>query len=342
MLFLYGLLSLPIDISVVIPCLNERDYIEACLRSLIASDMDDECIEIIVADGMSDDGTREIITKLAQQHKSIRLIDNPEKLTPIALNRGLKAATGNVKVILGAHSEVYPDFLSQNMALLSEQPEASCVGGILENVYEDGVSHIIGQAMSSPFGVGTAHFRTGLKAGWVDTVAFGAYRQEVFEDIGYFDKELPRNQDDEFNHRLLDSGKKIYLSPRIRCKYFVRGSFSSLWKQYYQYGYFKVLVNKKHRTVTTVRQLFPLFFVLYLMLCPLAMLVLGGFWLALLPLALYALFALVFAVRVGSSSVLGIIRAFLSLHLSYGFGYLKGIVDFLVLGKNSAKASSSR
>jgi GT2 family glycosyltransferase len=120
--------------------------------------------------------------------------------------------------------------------------------------------------MSSVFGVGNAHFRTGGKSGCVDTVAFGAYRREVFERVGFFDEELARNQDDEFNYRVVQGGFKIFLDPAIQSDYFVRGSISKLYKQYDQYGYWKVFVNKKHGAVTTLRQLAPPLWVLFLLM----------------------------------------------------------------------------
>jgi GT2 family glycosyltransferase len=190
--------------------------------------------------------------------------------------------------------------------------------------------------MSSSFGVGNAHFRTGNKSGYVDTVAFGAYKKEVFDDIGYFDEDLIRNQDDEFNFRLLKNGYKIYLSNKIKSKYYVRGSFSKLFKQYYQYGYWKVFVNKKHKTVTTVRQLIPLFFVLFL--------ILGGiisfahpyifiFYRAII--LLYFLLGLLFAWDGNNSlkKAISITFTFFILHLSYGLGYLLAIFDFILLNK---------
>ena len=190
--------------------------------------------------------------------------------------------------------------------------------------------------MSSAFGVGNAHFRTGSKNGFVDTVAFGAYRNEVFEKIGYFDEDLIRNQDDEFNFRLLQNGFKIYLNSNIKSKYYVRASFSKLYKQYYQYGYWKVYVNKKHKAVTSIRQLVPLFFVLFLFL---------GFTLSFLHWILGTLFslgllayiglAIVFASQKSTSfeKITGIAYTFFLLHFSYGLGYLVGIFDFIALNK---------
>ena len=247
-------------IAIVIPCRNEEKHIYRCISSILKSDYPKEKCDIYVCDGLSDDNTRSIVEKIASEETNVHLLDNIKRTTPYALNIGLKASEADIKVILGAHSEVYPDFLKENINTLKENPNADCVGGIIENVYEDKRSEIIGKAMSSPFGVGNAHFRTGNMEGYVDTVAFGAYRSKVFDKIGYFDEDLTRNQDDEFNYRLIKNKGKIYLSSKIKTKYYVRGSFKKLIIQYKQYGYWKVYVNKKLKAITTIRQLIPLFF----------------------------------------------------------------------------------
>jgi GT2 family glycosyltransferase len=218
-----------------------------------------------------------------------------------------------------------------------------CTGGVLQNEYENSTSKIIGAAMSSSFGVGNAHFRTGSKNGFVDTVAFGAYRKEIFELVGLFDEDLIRNQDDEFNYRITSNGYKIYLNSSIKCRYFVRASYLKLFKQYFQYGYWKVFVNKKHQSITTLRQLIPLFFVLFLfswlasiLISKLVFLFLSGFGI------LYLFLAFLFALKKTKSivSIISIMYTFFILHSSYGLGYLKGIFDFFTLHKNIKKQES--
>jgi len=324
------------SISITIPARNEEKYIEKCILSILSADYPQEKIKVFVCDGLSTDNTREIVSSLSNKHKNIQLIDNEKQTTPFALNLGLKASNCAIKIILGAHAEIDKDFLKNNVSVLNDYPEVGCAGGIIENVYENESAETIGLAMSSVFGVGNAHFRTGSKNGFVDTVAFGAYRNEVFEKIGYFDEDLIRNQDDEFNFRLLQNGFKIYLNSNIKSKYYVRASFRKLYKQYYQYGYWKVYVNKKHKAVTSVRQLVPLFFVLFLFL---------GLTLSFLHWVLGTLFslgvlayiglAIVFASQKSTSfeKITGIAYTFFLLHFSYGLGYLVGIFDFIALNK---------
>jgi cellulose synthase/poly-beta-1,6-N-acetylglucosamine synthase-like glycosyltransferase len=331
-------------VSIVIPCLNEKNYILKCLSSVVAQSYPQPLITTYVCDGMSNDGTRELIAAFAKQHPQFTLLDNSQRTTPFALNLGIKASIADIIIILGAHSELDENFVLKSVESFDLDPAIMCTGGVLENVYENKTSRTIGAAMSSSFGVGNAHFRTGNKSGFVDTVAFGAYKKEIFEKVGFFDEELIRNQDDEFNFRVTNAGYKIYLNQEIKCRYFVRASFQKLYKQYYQYGYWKVFVNKKHRTITTVRQLIPMFFVLYLFCLMISLLLPIIIFQALSAFGvLYSLLALTFALKAAKNSpdtVFGVVFTFFILHFSYGLGYLKGIFDFFILGKSIKKHES--
>lgn len=323
-------------VSIVIPCLNEKDYILKCLQSIAEQTYSSQLITTFVCDGLSSDGTITLVQDFIKDKPQFKLLINEKKTTPFALNLGITSTSADIIIILGAHSELDKDFVSANVSSFEIDSNIMCTGGVLENVYENTTSKIIGAAMSSSFGVGNAHFRTGNKKGFVDTVAFGAYKKEIFEKVGLFDEELIRNQDDEFNYRVTSNGYKILLNPDIKCKYYVRASFSKLFKQYFQYGYWKVFVNKKHRAVTTVRQLVPLCFVLYLISLMFTSFInwkAGAFYSVFL--GFYVLLAFLFALRKSTAAnyVFGIAFTFLILHLSYGVGYLKGIIDFFILGK---------
>lgn len=323
-------------VSVVIPCLNEAGHIGRCLDSLERADRSGMVLSVLVCDGGSTDGTRKEITGHAQRSSVVHLVENPDRTTPHAMNRGLAARTFDVAILLGAHATVEPDWLQCNLATLRSDPGAGCAGGVITNTYTDATSRAIGAAMGHPFGVGNAHFRTGTKAGPVDTVAFGAYRREVFEQVGTFHEALVRNQDDEFNHRVTQAGFRILLDPAIRSHYTVRASFAKLYRQYHQYGYWKVFVNRLHRTVTTGRQLVPAAWVAGLVLGP----TLGLVW----PWAAWATTAgvLVYLAMASWSAwraaerlmdVPRVLYAFVILHLAYGLGYWKGIAHFVVLGR---------
>ncbi len=323
-------------VSVIIPSRNEEKYIGPCLQSVINSDYPEDKLEILVCDGLSTDSTASIVAGFTEKYPWIKLLENSQQTTPYALNLGIKNAIGDVIIILGAHSELAVDYISKSVSILNQKPDVSCVGGVLKNHSEDELTQAIATAMSSSFGVGSAHFRTGTRSGYVDTVAFGAYRKEVFEQIGLFDEELTRNQDDEFNYRMTKHGMKLWLSNETSVTYHVRSSFKKLIRQYYQYGYWKVYVNRKHRAITTLRQLVPLFFVLFI-IAGSVFSVLSG-WLAMVYsaiLLLYFALAILVAMRaeVGVGQKLNVVIAFLCIHLSYGTGYLLGIIDFFLLGK---------
>lgn len=324
------------SVSIVIPCRNEEKYIGRCIDSILLQDYPQEKIIVFVCDGKSTDETINVVKDYSIKHRNINLLINEKKTTPYALNLGINASKSDIVIILGAHSELYPNYVSSCIEAFGFGENIGCTGGVIENVYENETSEVIGKAMSSSFGVGNAHFRTGNKDGFVDTVAFGAYKREVFNKIGLFDEELIRNQDDEFNYRLLRNGFTIYLFQKIRSKYFVRASFEKLFNQYQQYGYWKVYVNKKHKAITTFRQVIPLFFVLFLFF---------GFVLSflhpvfvlmyVLTITIYLVASTVFALSKSSelNHPIKIVYSFFILHFSYGWGYLKGIIDFFVFNK---------
>lgn len=321
-------------VSVIIPCRNEKDFIEACIQSIVDAEYPEELLEIIVCDGMSDDGTGNILENLQLKIPILRVVTNHKKITPAARNLGIQHATGDYVLIFDAHAEMAGNYIMENATILDTQPEVWCSGGAWKNCFTNDLSENIARAMSSPFGVGNAHFRTGEKEGFVDTVGMPVYRKEVFEKVGFFDETLIRNQDDEFNYRIGKAGGKIWLTSATFVNYFVRPSWKKLFSQYYQYGYWKVYVNRKHNTVTTVRQLVPLFFVVFL---------LTGFFLSMVQQHLnnFYLFILLLylALALGSAAkystlpkdLLQIAVSFFILHFSYGTGYAKGILDFLIL-----------
>ncbi len=329
-------------VSVAIPCRNEREYIGACLASLVAADTAGAQLTVLVCDGMSDDGTRAIIEDWSRRHPFIRLVDNPARTTPQAMNLGLKAVPFDYGMILGAHAEVGSGYIADCIRALRTDTSLGCAGGLIVNRYGNDASRAIGAAMGHPFGVGGARFRTGGQEGNVDTVAFGVYRNEVFERVGWFDEDLVRNQDDEFNFRVTSAGFRIRFLPSTTCIYHVRASFAKLFKQYRQYGYWKVYVNRKHRTVTTVRQMIPAAWVLFLIAGAFIALALPwARWPYLAGIGAYALASVSAAFNAAPerSHVFSVLRAFWTLHAAYGWGYLQGILTFLVLRRHPSEHS---
>lgn len=320
-------------VSVIVPVYNEAAHIRECLESIVSQQTAAQ-IQVLVVDGMSNDGTRETVLEMAQTHGNIHLLDNHQKTVPYAMNAGIEAATGEVIIRIDGHAAMLPGFVDACLNELEAHPECGCVGGSIDNIDTTETARVISLAMSSKFGVGSAHFRTGDFEGYVDTLAFGAYRKAVFDRIGLFDPVLTRNQDDELNFRLTKAGYKIWLSKNIRSKYYVRGTFKKLYRQYFQYGYWKVYVNRKHSAVTNLRQLVPFVFVAYVFSGLAAALLhpwLLGLWLAGMGLYWLANAASAFRAAGASLAMLRVAWACFIMHWSYGLGYWLGVWHFLLL-----------
>jgi GT2 family glycosyltransferase len=317
-------------VTVIIPMYNERAYVGECLDSLIKSDYPAGYFEVLVLDGRSDDGSQNIVLKLARKYDFVRPLDNPRRITAAAMNVGIQNARGDVIIVLSAHSFVASDFISQNVACLSKTG-ADCVGGPIHSTFESFLGKTISLAMSSPFGVGNALFRYSQKEQYVDTVAFGAYRRQVFDEIGLFDETLVYNEDDEFNYRLRKHGGKIFLTPAIKSFYHCRTSLGQLWKQYFRYGFGKVRVIQRHPEATMIRHFVPFTFVSTLLVSGLLGTLNPIFlWLFLSVLASYLIVSFLFSLRISARNgwkhlpVLPV--AFACLHFSYGLGFLVGLL----------------
>ncbi|MHC4167780.1 MAG: glycosyltransferase family 2 protein [Planctomycetota bacterium] len=323
-------------VSVIMPVRNEGDFIERAITSVLDNDYPAEKMEVIVIDGMSDDGTRETVERLSLADDRVKILDNPKRIVPAAMNVGLKAARGDVFIRVDGHAEVPRDFVTKSIECLREHPEAWVAGGYMETVADDYAGCAIASAMRSPVGVGNARFRLGDYEGWVDTLAFGAHHKWILEKIGYFDEELVRNQDDEFNLRIILAGGKIWMSKSIRSKYFSRASLGKLWRQYFQYGFWRIRTLQKHRRPATFRQLVPLLLALSILLLGLAGLFWRPAWILLaVEAGLYLLALAAGALDVGHRSgwpyapVAPLVFAIL--HFAYGSGSLWGGIRFCVL-----------
>lgn len=321
-------------VSVIMPIRNEADFIERSLGAVLAQDYPRDCFEVLIADGMSTDSTREIIRRVAGDYPeiSLHILDNPRQIVPTGFNAALAQARGEVIVRVDGHTIIVPDYLRE-CALALERSGADNVGGKMNAVGASPFGQAVALATSSPFGVGGALFHYSDQEELVDTVYMGAWRREVFERLGFFDEELVRNQDDEFNYRLRAAEGKILLSPAIRSKYFNRSSIRALWRQYYQYGFYKVRVLQKHPAQMQPRQFVPPLFALGLllgaMLAPLSK-PLRRLWTA--GLAAYGLANVAASVKLaranGWQHFKRLPLVFFILHFSYGLGFLAGLVHF--------------
>jgi succinoglycan biosynthesis protein ExoA len=324
----------PVAVTVIMPIRNEANFIEQSLHAVLTQDYPHELLEVLISDGMSADGTRKIIARLAKAHSNIRIevIDNPGRIVPTGLNLALARARGEVIVRVDGHTIVASDYVFECVAAL-QRSGADNVGGRMEAAGQNRFGEAVSLATSMSFGVGGGRFHYSEREDWVDTVYMGAWPRQVFERIGLFDEEQVRNQDDEFNYRLLERNGRILLSPKIRSRYFTRSTPGSLWRQYYQYGYWKVRVMQKHPGQMRPRQFVPPLFastlLLTLGLAPFAAI---GRWGATLAVGCYMVGNLsgsALAARQTKWRLVPLLAAtFAILHLSYGFGFLMGLAKF--------------
>ena len=255
-------------VSVIVPCRNERDQVDTSLRSILAQESPTGDFEVIIADGLSDDGTHEVLKELEREDSRLRIIDNPGRIVATGLNSAIRLARGDVIVRMDTHTRYAPDYLRQCVAVLKETG-ADNVGGPWVAEGQGLISQAIAAAFQSPFSVGGARGHKPYYEGPLDTVYLGCWPREIFDRIGRFDEDLVRNQDDEFNLRILKAGGRIWQSPRIRSWYTPRESLRLLFQQQRQYGYWKVRVIQKHKIPASIRHLVPAAFVLSLVILPL-------------------------------------------------------------------------
>ena len=248
-------------VSVIVPCRNEIKAIGPFLDSLLQQDLEGIDAEIIIADGMSDDGTRAVLEAFWEEHPQVRVIDNPGRIVSTGLNAAIRAARGDVIMRMDVHARYKADYIRRCVAVL-ERTGADNVGGPAIAIGDGYVGQAIAGAFQSAFSVGGARGHQPDYEGPVDTVCFGCWRREVVREIGLFDEALVRNQDDELNLRLVRAGGKVWQSPEIVSWYQPRSSLSALFRQYFQYGFWKVAVMQKHRLPASWRHLVPGAFVL--------------------------------------------------------------------------------
>lgn len=330
-------MSLPTQfVTIVIPVLNEAKIIEDCLNSVICQEYPKELMEILVVDGMSNDGTRDIVNRMKEKDSRIFLLDNPKKHVPSALNIGIRKARGSIIVRMDSHSVYSPHYVSTLVEKMVEL-DAWNVGGVLITTpANDSVKCLaIATCLSHPFGVGSSLFRIGSTSiVETDTVPFGCFKKSLFEKVGMFDEEMLRNEDEEINGRIRRAGGKIYLIPEVTMKYYPRDSLTKLFKMYYQYGLWKPLVNKKVGNAVSCRQFVPPLFVFGLVFGLILSLFSPIFMkIYLSVLLLYLLITISVGIRQAIKHsrpllCLYIPITFFCLHLSYGIGYLWGLCNW--------------
>lgn len=313
-------------VTLVVAMRNEEQHIGRVVESLLAQDYPADRLEVLFMDGGSTDRTRAVVGELIRERPLFALLDNPGKIQSVAWNLGIERARGEIVGIVSGHTELAVDYASTAVETLL-RTGADLVGGPARGKSDTVVGEAIALAMATPFGVGGATFRYATEESDVDTVFMGVCRRSMYERIGGFDSEMVRNQDDELSMRLLEQGGRIVCNPAIKSTYRNRATLRSLWKQYFDYGRWKVRVMQKHPNQMRPRHFAPPLFVAGLgatMLLPPAFVAAAGAYAS----ATCAV-AVSLAARARRVDVLPYLpAAFAILHVGYGTGFLKGLWQF--------------
>ena len=320
-------------VSALLVTRNEKDYIRMSLMSLIYQTYPKDRYEIIIIDGGSVDGTLDIIKELQENYTtdsfSINVVPNPKKILATGWNIGVRTAKGDYVVRIDAHATAEPDFIEKSVETL-QRVDAVCVGGKLTSKSLNGEENVISYVLSSPFGVGNSSFRVSEQEGYADTAVYGLYKKDIFEKAGYFDEKMVRNQDIEMHSRIKKEGGKFYFNPEIKSTYYTRNTVKKMLKQAYGNGKWNMVLLKKGNGALSLRHLVPFAFVLSII----GAIVLGFlhpvFWiLGLFALLLHMVLGFFFATKKTKmvNQLLAMPFLFISLHLAFGVGYIRGIFN---------------
>ncbi len=311
-------------VSVIVPCRNERPYIDAFLNGLFAQKLAGVDWDVWIADGMSDDGTRDRVLEFAGTDPRVHLIDNPGRTAAAGLNAGLEHCTGEIVVRMDVHTSYAADYIARCVETL-QRTDADNVGGPWRARGDGYMQRVIAAAFQSRFCAGGAKSHDLSYEGYVDSVYLGCWRRETLDRVGWFDTALVRNQDDEWNLRLTRAGGRVWQDPRIQSWYTVRPSLAALGRQYFDYGFWKVAVMRKHGRPASWRHLAPgIFLLLNVLLVAWAPRLAP--WIDIPYLAVSLIFSLAAARSSGWLLLPVLPVVFAVYHFSYGLGFLWGCV----------------
>lgn len=318
-------------VSVVIPAMNEEATIGRAIAPLLA-DASIQDVEVIVADGRSTDGTREVLRAMAELDPRIRVVNNPKRVTPYGLNAAIAVSRGDIVVRMDGHAEPDPGYLAACLDVLASSG-AWNVGGQMRKIGLTPAARAASAATTSPFGIGGGpRFHLLTEPTDIDSVWLGCWPRWVFERVGLFDPEMVQDQDEELNQRILDAGGRIRFDPSISAAYLSRASWRRLYRQYFRYGMYKIRGIQKRPTVFRLRHLVPAVLVAVVVGGAVAGLV-GplGPGAALAALVAWLGAAIYFAGPVArdfETTVPHVVAAFACLHAGYGIGTWAGLVRF--------------
>jgi succinoglycan biosynthesis protein ExoA len=308
-------------ITVICPTYNEENYIGNVLEFFVNAMPIEK--ELLVIDGGSNDNTVNVVKQWSELNENIRLLENPDKYVPYALNIGIRSSNGDPVIRLDAHTE-YSDEYFEKILETFKQTHADIVGGPVNAVGKNNFQKAVAHAISTVFGIGNSKMHQTQYRGELDHVFPGAWHRKLFNEIGLFDERLIRNQDDEFHYRARSLGKIIYQNPDIKLIYYPRDNIISLIKQYFQYGLFKPIVLQKIKSETKQRHLIPSLFALYILLLPFSFITIYY----VIPLIAYLLIDLCYSFQAKSNVkvMFFLIFVYPAIHLSYGVGFLLGLL----------------
>ena len=323
-----------ITVSVIVPCLNEEGTINQLLEAVYNQSYPLDGIEMIIADGLSTDHTREVINTFKTNHPdlNIKIIDNSKRIIPSGLNRAIETAQGEFIVRMDAHSIPHQDYIKNCLHGL-ENNMGDNIGGIwnIKPGANTWIAKSIAVAASHPLGVGDALYRIGGDAQEVDTVPFGAFRRELVDKIGMFDETLLTNEDYEFNVRIRQSGGKVWLDPSIHSIYFARSHLRELAQQYWRYGYWKAQMLRRYPKTLRWRQLIPPLFIFTLVsLVLLSPVWIFARWMFTTIVLLYTGIIVILGISMSIKNkaiymTLGVPLAIATIHFSFGTALLWGL-----------------
>ncbi len=324
------------SVSVVIPCLNEEKHIQRVIKAIANQSYSIDLIEVVIADGDSTDGTldqieisRKLFTELP-----IKVVNNPRRNIPAALNLAIKNSSGEIIIRMDAHTIPDRDYIHYCVENLQKE-NISNVGGLwlIQPGRDTWIAKSIAAAGSHPLGVGDARYRYSLDAGFVETVPFGAFHRLLFDEIGYFDETLLTNEDYELNARILQNGGRIYYDPRIKSEYHARGTLKDLLLQYWRYGYWKLKMLRRYPDTIRLRQALPPLFVTIIFVLaisgvffPYSFVALAGI------LVLYFLILTLASLKPAKKEsdfrlIFGIPIAIFIMHISWGAGFIVSLLS---------------
>jgi succinoglycan biosynthesis protein ExoA len=322
-------------ISIIVPCYNEQDTIQLLLQAIYDQDYPRQEMEVVIADGLSTDNTRQEIAHFQQTHPDliVRVVENPKRIIPAGLNQATMAARGDILIRLDAHSKPYPDYIQRCMQALQTNLGDN-VGGLweIEAGGDKWQARSIAAAAAHPMGVGDARYRLGGQPQEVDTVPFGAFHRSLIEQIGSFDESLLTNEDYEFNTRLRRSGGKVWFDPKIRSKYYARRSLAELSRQYWRYGYWKARMLKRYPDTFRWRQLAGVFVISFPLLAIFGIWFWWARWILGLEIVLYLVAILLAGIQLAigkrdAALVYGVPLAIATMHFSWGTAFIWSMIS---------------